>query len=212
MAATLLIEDQAPEPTRQSQLRIIRRAGERAQRLIQDLLSVTTIEAGRLSIDAKKVRVNDLIHDASEMLEPLAREKSIKLVVVEGADLPAVRADSERVLQVFSNLIGNAVKFTPQGGEITLSAAQGNGQVRCSVSDNGPGIPADQLPRIFGKFWQAKRADNRGVGLGLAIARGIVEAHGGTIGVTSEVGHGSAFSFALPVWKEEGSNSRNTQT
>jgi signal transduction histidine kinase len=212
MATTLLIEDPAPEATRQSQLRIIRRAGERAQRLIQDLLSVTTIEAGRLSIDAKKVRVNDLIHEASEMLEPLAREKSIKLVVMEGADLPAVRADSARVLQVFSNLIGNAVKFTPQGGEITLSAARGNGQVRCSVSDNGPGIPADQLPRIFGKFWQAKRSDNRGVGLGLAIARGIVEAHGGTIGVTSEVGQGSAFSFALPVWKEDGSDLRNTQT
>jgi len=202
MATELLIEEPGPETARVSQLRIIQRSGERMNRLIQDLLSVTTIEAGRLSIVPRKVTVHDLFREAGEMLEPIAREKSITFTVMAADDLPAVSADPARVLQVLSNLVGNAVKFTPAGGSITISAARTDGPVQCSVTDTGPGIPAAQIPRLFGKFWQAKRGDGRGVGLGLAIARGIVEAHGGTINVRSEVGRGSVFSFALPVWDE----------
>jgi signal transduction histidine kinase len=107
------------------------------------------------------------------------------------------------VLQIFSNLVGNAVKFTPSGGTVTLSATRVDGRVKCSVIDTGPGIPPAQIPRLFGKFWQAKRGDGRGVGLGLAIAKGIVEAHGGTIAVESVVGQGSVFSFVLPTWGED---------
>ncbi|HKN57982.1 MAG TPA: ATP-binding protein, partial [Gemmatimonadaceae bacterium] len=114
-----------------------------------------------------------------------------------------VRVDPARVLQVFSNLVGNAIKFTPAGGTIALSAVRSEGRILCSVSDTGPGIPPAQIPRLFGKFWQAQRGDGRGVGLGLAIARGIVEAHGGTIAVDSVVGRGSVFSFALPLWGED---------
>jgi signal transduction histidine kinase len=202
MATSLLLDD-STDPTRTSQLRIIRRAGERANRLIQDLLSVTTIEAGRLSVAPRKVSVGDLIHESVEMLQPIAREKSIMLSVQADADLPLVRADPSRILQVFSNLVGNAIKFTPVGGSITLSAVRADGAVKCSVTDNGPGIPEAQIPRLFGKFWQAKRGDTGGVGLGLAIARGIVEAHGGSIAVESEVGKGSVFSFQLPVWNGE---------
>jgi signal transduction histidine kinase len=210
MATALLLEDNK-DSTSASHLRIIRRSGERANRLIQDLLSVTTIEAGRLSVAPRKISIGDLLHESVESLQPIAREKSITLSVSAAADLPPVRADSTRVLQVFSNLVGNAIKFTPTGGAITLSAVRGDGGVVCSVADNGPGIPAAQIPRLFGKFWQAKRGDGRGVGLGLAIARGIVEAHGGTITVDSEEGKGSVFSFALPVWTSEMSRFDTTQ-
>jgi signal transduction histidine kinase len=203
MATNLLLDIPATESDRVKRLKIIKRTGEGMERLIKDLLSVTAIEAGRLSIDPRKLRVEDLFRDASEMLEATVREKSITLTVDRAADLPPVRGDPARVLQVFSNLVGNAVKFTPAGGVITLSAVRADGGVRCAIADTGSGISPEELPRIFGKFWQSKRGDHRGVGLGLAIARGIVEAHGGSIGVRSEVGRGSVFSFSLPVWSED---------
>jgi signal transduction histidine kinase len=210
MATELLIDTAGTDAARRSQLRIIARAGERMNHLIQDLLSVTTIEAGRLSIAPRKSVVAELLYEAREMLEPIAKEKGLTLAVSAEADLPEVRADPARVLQVFSNLVGNAVKFTPTGGTVTLSATRADGKVQCSVIDTGPGIPPAQLSRLFGKFWQAKRGDGRGVGLGLAIAKGIVEAHGGTIKVESEMGRGSVFSFVLPVWGDE--SARNIGT
>ena len=112
--------------------------------------------------------------------------------------MPPVSADPLRVHQVLSNLVGNAIKFTPRNGRITLSADHVGGDVRFAVTDTGAGIPADQLPHIFGQFWQASRTDRRGIGLGLAIAKGIVEAHHGRIWVESTVGTGSRFFFTLP--------------
>jgi signal transduction histidine kinase len=110
-----------------------------------------------------------------------------------------VRVDTVRILQVFSNLVGNAIKFTPERGHITLAAVGMGEKVRCDVMDTGPGIPPEQLPKIFGRFWQANRSDRRGIGLGLSIAKGIVEAHGERLWVTSRVGEGAIFSFTLPV-------------
>ena len=117
---------------------------------------------------------------------------------VPGA-LPPVLADRDRLLQVFSNLLGNALKFTPAGGEIRVGARVEDEQVLFYVRDTGPGIPTELLAHIFDRFWQANRTDRRGAGLGLSIARGIVEAHGGRLQVESEPGRGSTFSFTVPA-------------
>jgi signal transduction histidine kinase len=132
------------------------------------------------------------------MLRPLAASSTITLEAHIEDDLPPVLADAARVQQVLSNLVGNAVKFTPRSGRITVCAEHIDGEVRFGVIDTGPGIPAEQLPHIFGRFWQAK-SDHRGIGLGLAIAKGIVEAHNGRIWVESHVGLGSTFYFTLPT-------------
>ena len=111
----------------------------------------------------------------------------------------AASADTARLLQVLSNLVGNAIKFTPRGGVITVRIEPLGDEVRFAVRDTGPGIAPDQVPHIFGRFWQANRKDRRGIGLGLAIAKGIVEVHGGRIWVESTLGAGSTFYFTIPV-------------
>jgi signal transduction histidine kinase len=197
MTTQLLLELEASEQQRKERLTVIRRAGERMNRLINDLLSVSIIEAGRLTVAPRAVSVATLLGDATEMLRPLASAKSIQLDVSAAPDLPDVHADAQRILQVLSNLVGNAIKFTPDRGRITLSATRDGSKVRIAVSDTGPGIAPEQLANIFGRFWQANRADARGIGLGLSIAKGIVEAHGEELRVSSTVGTGSEFSFLL---------------
>jgi signal transduction histidine kinase len=136
------------------------------------------------------------------MLRPLAAGSTIRLEADIEDNLPPVLADAARIQQVLSNLVGNAVKFTPRSGRVTVCAERLDGEVRFGVIDTGPGIPAEQLPHIFGRFWQAKTSDRRGIGLGLAIAKGIVEAHNGRIWVESHVGLGSTFYFTLPAATE----------
>ena len=200
MAAGLMLESTSPDrPQERRQVEIVRRAADRMNRMIQDLLDVKRMESGRLWLDPRPEAVTGLIADTIEMLRPLAEGSSIRLETHLMPDLPAVMADATRISQVLSNLVGNAVKFTPRNGMITISADRAEGEVRFSVIDTGPGIPAEQLPHIFGRFWQAKASDRRGIGLGLAIAKGIVEAHGGRIWVESSVGLGSTFYFTLPV-------------
>jgi signal transduction histidine kinase len=133
------------------------------------------------------------------MLRPLASGSSIVMEPNVADGLPQVVADGARIQQVLSNLVGNAVKFTPRQGRITVSAELLETEVRFAVIDTGPGIPPEQVPHIFGRFWQARSSDRRGIGLGLAIAKGIVEAHGGRIWVESQVGVGSIFYFTLPT-------------
>jgi len=132
------------------------------------------------------------------MLQPLATHAGVRLEVECSPELPAVTVDRQRMVQVLSNLVGNALKFTPEGGRIAIGVTLHAGALRFTVSDTGKGIPADQLPLIFGRFYQA-RADRRGLGLGLSIAKGIVEAHGGEIWAESTVGSGSTFGIDLPV-------------
>jgi PAS domain S-box-containing protein len=200
MAAGLMMESSSPDrPQERRNAEIVRRAADRMNRMIQDLLDVKRMESGQLWLDPRPEPVAGLISDTIEMLRPLAAGSSIRVEAHLVPDLPPVLADATRINQVLSNLVGNAVKFTPRDGLITISAERGDGEVRFSVIDTGPGIPAEQLPHIFGRFWQAKASDRRGIGLGLAIAKGIVEAHKGRIWVESSVGLGSTFYFTLPM-------------
>jgi signal transduction histidine kinase len=143
-----------------------------------------------------------LIDEADDMLRPLAVEKSIRLERVVEDDGCEVEIDSRQMLRVFSNLVGNALKFSPEGGRITLHAARHGSSVDFAVTDTGPGIPPEQLPHIFERYWQAREGDRRGVGLGLSIAKGIVEAHGGRIWAEREPGGGAVFSFSVPLSTE----------
>ena len=163
--------------------------------LIEDLLEVAKMEGGQMSIHAKPLNAQTLVDDAIKMSEPLALRHQIRLIAECEAGLPSVLADYERILRVFSNLIVNAVKFSGASGKVRVIAAGGNETVRFSVIDSGPGIPPEDLERIFDRFWQADSADRRGAGLGLAIVKAIVSAHGGTIGVSSAIGSGSTFLF-----------------
>jgi signal transduction histidine kinase len=197
MCASLLLDVPMQPGDQSGHLQRIKRAGERMNRLVQDLLDVAKLEAGRVGIDARELQVGPLVREAHEMLAPLAAEKSIRLDCAVSEALPAVTADGGRILQVLSNLVGNAVKFTPKEGRIVIRADPAPGGVRFAVADTGPGIPQEQLGKLFGRFWQGNPADRRGIGLGLSIAKGIVDAHGGRIWVESRVGEGTTFYFTL---------------
>jgi signal transduction histidine kinase len=197
MCASLLLELPMPPEKQADHLTRIKRAGERMNRLVQDLLDVAKLEAGRVAISTRPVSVAPLVSEASGMLSPIAAEKQLRLETVVADGLQQVVADEGRVIQVLSNLVGNAVKFTPAGGTITIRAEDAPGGVRFSVSDTGVGMTPEQLSKLFGEFWQANPADRRGIGLGLSIAKGIVEAHGGRIWVESQPGVGTTFHFTL---------------
>jgi PAS domain S-box-containing protein len=179
-------------------LEMIRRAADRMNRLIQDLLDVKRIEGGRLAVEPRPQSVTTVVNEAIEMLRPLATGGSLTLCADVPAELPQALIDPPRIHQVLSNLVGNSIKFTPAGGSITVRAEPWESEVRITVIDTGPGIAAEQLPHLFGRYWQANRRDRRGIGLGLAIAKGIVEAHNGRIWVESTVGQGSRFHFTVP--------------
>jgi PAS domain S-box-containing protein len=181
-------------------LSAIRRSAGMMQRLIQELLEVRRAEEGHLSLTRRDCRIPALVEEALEVIGPLARVKSVTLRnEVEGGQIPSLDIDGDRILQVLSNLIGNAVKHTPEGGEVRISAALTGGEIRVSVSDTGPGISEEDRRHVFERFWRAQRAGGTGLGLGLAIARGIVQAHGGRIWVGSEETGGSTFHFTLPL-------------
>jgi signal transduction histidine kinase len=188
------------DPERRSQKRIeaIHRAATRMNRLIQDLLDVAVMESGRLTMEPARLSARELIVAAMEMQTPLASSSSLELRADVDRDVPDVWGDRDRLLQVFENLIGNAIKFTKAGGCITVGAASRDHEVIFRVADTGSGIAPENLPRLFDRFWQATRANRQGAGLGLPITKGIVEAHGGRIWVESTEGQGTTFSFTIP--------------
>jgi signal transduction histidine kinase len=169
----------------------------RMNRLVNDLLDVASIEAGKLALFPELVVPSRLVHDTLDAFEPVAAAKRIMLVADESPTGPAW-LDDGRVLQVLANLVGNAIKFTPAEGRVTLRVGTDRREVHFSVSDTGVGISAADLPGTFERFRQVSK-DPRGLGLGLHISKSIVEAHGGRMWAESEVGVGSTFFFALPI-------------
>ncbi|HKR10147.1 MAG TPA: ATP-binding protein [Gemmatimonadaceae bacterium] len=195
----LLEEDLEPE-RRQQILAIAKRAGKQMNRLIGDLLDSVQMQSRRLSLDLEDLSVAAILSQADENFRPRAEARQILLTVILPDDNLFVHADALRVQQVLGNLIGNALKFTPPDGYVTVRVEANEDEVVFHVTDSGPGISAEQIPHLFEQFWQA-RSDKRGVGLGLTIAKGIVDAHGGRIWAESTVGSGSTFSFTLPIVK-----------
>ena len=179
-------------------LSLIAEAAEQMDSLIRDLLDLTRIDVGQLQLATETVDPSELLEEALRTLRPLVDDRKIKLDVNVEQGLPKVSADTERVQQVISNLVGNAIKFTPSGGSIAISAHREGSDVVFSVADTGSGIAPDQLPKVFDRYWQSTRTDRQGAGLGLAIAKGIVEAHGGEIRIESKPGEGTRVEFSLP--------------
>ena len=177
----------------------IRSALARADRLVADLLTTAQIEAGALRIDAAPVDLADVASEVVRLHRPSAAEKKIELDARLAPRLPPARADRHRLAQALSNLVGNAIKFTPSGGTVVVGVEPGDGALAVSVVDSGPGIAPEVVAHVFDRFWQATNGRLGGVGLGLSIAKAIVEAHGGHIWVETEPGRGAAFRFTLPL-------------
>jgi PAS domain S-box-containing protein len=198
-AAELLAEVPMPKERQEEHLEIIGRAADRINRLIQDLLDVAQIEAGRLSVRTKAVNMVEVCKEVVSQMRWEADAENVDLTVRVPAELPAVEADRDRIVQVMSNLVDNGLKFTPAGGEVTVAASQTPSGVSVTVSDTGRGIKPEQERHLFDRFWKGHADGTRGAGLGLAIVDGILRAHGTRISVETEVGRGSAFSFTLPT-------------
>jgi signal transduction histidine kinase len=170
--------------------------------LVNDLLDASKLESGTMRLDLASIELAGLVAELREQMLPMAREKEITLGESLADGLPPLRADRAKLRRVLVNLLSNALKFTPRGGRVEVSAAREGALVRVSVSDTGVGIPPEDLARLFDKYEQARSRATRsekGTGLGLYITRQLVELHGGGISVTSEVGQGSTFSFTVPV-------------
>ncbi|MBI4523142.1 MAG: PAS domain S-box protein [Deltaproteobacteria bacterium] len=176
---------------------------DRLARLINDLLDLSRIEAGKIDLNPTYLPLLSLIQEAAESIRPIAAEKLISIETVYPDAGVKAWADRDKVIQVVTNLIGNAVKFAPAHSEVTVRfEPDGDEWVRISIADMGPGIPPGEADNVFDKFYQVAQVNRqkvRGTGLGLAICKALVEMHGGKIWVESDVGHGSSFSFTLPA-------------
>ena len=170
----------------------------RMRRLIGDLVDVTSLTAGKLAVKAEPENSRAIVVEALETFRLLAVEKGLSIESDVSEEPILVACDHDRILQVLANLVSNAIKFTPEGGRIRIRARPAGGELLVSVSDTGPGIPETLLDAVFERFWQASDNDRRGLGLGLYIAKNIVEAHGGRIWAESRPGEGSEFHFTLP--------------
>ena len=189
-------------------------SGKHLLNLINEVLDLSKIEAGRMELRIEPAALSDVLDAVQSTMRPLAAKKAIDFQVESGPHIGSLPMDAARIKQVLLNLVGNAVKFTPEGGRVQVRAIAEDGSVRVEVCDTGPGIPAEDHERIFLEFQQAQTARSagkpEGTGLGLALAKKFVEMHGGRIWVESEVGRGSTFAFTLPVAGAPVSSARPT--
>ncbi|NDD63943.1 MAG: sensor histidine kinase [Acidobacteria bacterium] len=196
----------------------IRQIGAQAARLrhlVNDLLDLSKIEAGMMKLHPEVVSPRSMGEEVIEQLIAYAAQSGVILRNHVRSNLPDVFCDVRRIEHVLINLISNAIKFTPQGGQVTITADEAAREVRFCVADTGSGIPAEALPRVFDKFFQVHTSTETGIkgtGLGLAIVKHIVELHGGEVSCQSEVGHGSRFFFTLPMAEQRPGNSPNITT
>ena len=197
-AAASSLHQRLPDLLSRRPVERIMRAAQRAEHLIRDLLDISAIESGQFSIEKRQLDTANIILAAIDSQQGLAASSSVILASDLSPGLPAIDADEERILEVLENLVGNAIKFTMAGGTTTVGASAKGAELLVWVKDNGPGIPAQQLPHLFDRFWQGSRGDRRGAGLGLTICRAIVEAHGGRIWAESQLGEGTTVYFTLP--------------
>lgn len=178
---------------------MITRAADEMNRLIGDLLDVARIEAGTLSLEAGPFPLSELLERLDESHAAAARKKKVAWHVERPGERITLEADQGRVLQALGNLVGNALKFTPEGGAVRIEVIAQDDVLRIGVRDTGPGMDAAQLAHVFDRFWQGRAGDRRGAGLGLAITRGIAEAHGGRLWLESEPGQGTTAWLELPL-------------
>jgi PAS domain S-box-containing protein len=181
------------------QLDLVRRSTDRMSRLIEDLLQAATIEAGTFTVELAREEVPPILEQALDALAPLAATRSVRIERDAPPGLPPIRCDRQRVMQVLSNLVENAIKFSPRGGNVRVVARVEGAALRFAVADAGAGIAPDEVGLLFARYRKGKAEGRHGVGLGLYIAKGIVEAHGGRIRVESDPGAGSTFSFTIPL-------------
>jgi signal transduction histidine kinase len=193
-----LIRENAENATIQRHADGIETVVQRMEALIKTMLDVATIESGHFTVSPERCDVATLIDTTLELFDGLAAKKQIKLESQLVASNAVVHADRDRVLQVLQNLVGNALKFSPQGGRVTVAVERERDGVRFRISDDGPGIPRENLSNVFDRYWKRETSGTKGTGLGLFIAKGIVDAHGGRIWAENVPGHGAAFSFTLP--------------
>jgi signal transduction histidine kinase len=192
---------ESPEARRQA-VEVILAESSRMHRMVLDLLDLARLDAGTADLKMASVDVGLLLHGVAEKFAPLAKQAGVT-ISVRADDLPPVEGDGDRLAQVFTNLVDNALKFTPSRGSVTLSARRAGGTLEAEVRDTGVGIAPEALQHVFDRFYQADasraRKERQGAGLGLAIAREIVGAHGGKISVRSQPGQGTAFTLSLPL-------------
>ncbi|HZN95588.1 MAG TPA: HAMP domain-containing sensor histidine kinase, partial [Myxococcales bacterium] len=193
------VAERAGDERVEKTIQIIARSAERMDRLINDLLDFALIQAERLTVERRPVDAASVIQETVEMFRPTAAEKEIQIDGQCGEGL-LLHGDRDRVLQILSNLVGNAIKFTPERGSVTVCAERSGPDALFEISDTGLGILEDEVPHIWERFWQARRGRAAGgVGLGLSIAKGLVEAHGGRIWVERRNEGGTMFRFTVPL-------------